>query len=148
VRGVVFPRIEERREIDMKPLNVSDVILPPADADAALVHAHHKRLSYPWNNWGRRLPYTDLLSSGAALVDAWADPASITPQTGTISLWLRAEVWRHPDGTTYRTVLDTQGTVVVPPLTCCPRPHDLPEGISLPLSLVPPALTAFAEVLP
>jgi hypothetical protein len=57
-------------------------------------------------------------------------------------------VWLHPDSTTFRTVLDAHGTVVVPPLECCPRPHDLPEGILLPLALVPPALHTHAEVTP
>lgn len=130
----------------MKPLNVSDVVLPPADADAALAQAQHKRLSYPWNDWGRHLPYADLLSSGAALVDAWADPAFLSPHTSDVGLWLCAEVWQHPDSTAYRTVLDAHGTVVVPPLECCPRSHDLPEGILLPTVLVPPALQAHVPV--
>jgi hypothetical protein len=132
----------------MNVMTLPDVALPPADANAALAHAQHKRLCYPWNDWGRRLPYADLTTSGAALVDAWADPAYISPTTGIAGLWLRAEVWLHPDGTAYRTVLDAHGTVVVPPLECCP--HDLPEGIPLPMTVTPPALFAHAcvEVTP
>jgi hypothetical protein len=132
----------------MNPLNVLDVALPLADADAALAHATRKRLCYPWNDWGRRIPSADLMTSSAALVDGWADPAFIHPQTGTVGLWLRAEVWLHPDGTAYHIVLDAHGTVVVPPLKCCPRPHDLSEGISLPVTLMPPALLAHVEVTP
>jgi hypothetical protein len=130
----------------MNLLNVPDVALPPADTHAALAHATYKRQCYPWNDWGRRVAYADLVERGAALVDAWADPAFISPQTGIVDLWLRAEVWQHPDGTAYRTVLDAHGTVVVPPLECCPRPHDLSEGILLPSTLLPPALFAHACV--
>jgi hypothetical protein len=130
----------------MNPLNVPDVALPPADIHAALTHAHHKRQCYPWNDWGRRVAYADLVASGAALVDTWADPAFVHPQTSIAGLWLRAEVWLHPEGTAYRTVLDAQGTVVVPPLECCPRSHDLPEGILLPMTLTPPALFAHVSV--
>jgi hypothetical protein len=70
-------------------------------------------------------------------------PAFIAPPTGVISVWLRVEVWLHLGGTTFRTVLDARGTVVVPPLECCPRPYDLPEGLKL-----PPALRARVEVTP
>jgi hypothetical protein len=132
----------------MNPLNVLDVALPPADIHAALTHAERKRQCYPWNDWGRRLLYADFTASGSALVDAWADPAFISPQTGIAGLWLRAEVWLHPDRTAYRTVLDAHGTVVVPPLECCPRPHNLPEGILLPMTPLPPALFAHTEVMP
>jgi hypothetical protein len=103
-------------------------------------------MCYPWNDWGRRISHADLIVSGAALVDAWADPAFISTHTSIAGLWLRAEVWLHPDGTAYRTVLDARGTVVVPPLECCPRPHDLLEGIPLPVTLAPPALLAHAHV--
>jgi hypothetical protein len=132
----------------MDTTDVPEVMLPPADLHAALAHATHKRMCYPWNDWGRRTSYTELVESGAALVDAWADPAFIAPPTGVISVWLRVEVWLHLDGTTFRTALDARGTVVVPPLECCPRPHDLPEGLKLPLALVPPALRARVEVTP
>jgi hypothetical protein len=132
----------------MKVETLFEVVLPPADQHAALAHAQHKRLHWAWNDWGRRMAYVDLVMSGAALVDAWADPAFLCPHTGVVGLWLRAEVWLHPDSTTFRTVLDAHGTVVVPPLECCPRPHDLPEGILLPLALVPPALHTHAEVTP
>lgn len=130
----------------MNPLNVPDVVLSPADTHAALAHASHKRQSYPWNDWGRRLPFADLVESGAACIDAWADPAFIEPITSIVGLWLRAEVWLHPDGTAYRTVLNAHGAVVVPPLECCPRPHELPEGILVPVTLTPPALFARACV--
>lgn len=132
----------------MDTKDLPEVSLPPADIDVALAHAQRKRRCYPWNDWGRRIPYADLIASGAALVDAWADPAFVSPQTGSVDLWLLAEVWRHPDGITYRTVLDVHGTIIVPPLECCPRPHDLPEGILLPLALVPPALHTHAGVTP
>jgi hypothetical protein len=132
----------------MDTTNLPPVTLPPADADAALAHAQHKRLCYPWNDWGRRLPYADLVDSGAACIDNWADPAFISLHTGSVGLWLRAEVWLHPDGTAYRTVVDARGIVVVPPLECCPRPHDLPEGILLPIALIPPRLQAHMEVTP
>jgi hypothetical protein len=125
-----------------------EVDLPPTDPDVALAHAQHKRMCFPWNDWGRRMGYADLLATGAALVDAWADPAFLCPHTGVAGLWLRAEVWLHPDGTAFRTVLDAHGTVVVPPLECCPRPHDLREGIPLPAFVLPPALRAHAEVMP
>jgi hypothetical protein len=132
----------------METRDLPKVTVPPADPHAAFLHAQRKRLCYPWNDWGRRLPYANLIASGAALVDAWSDPAFVSPQTGNAGLWLRAEVWRHPDGTAYRTVLDVHGTIIVPPLECCSRPHDLPEGILLPLELVPPALHTHAEVTP
>ncbi len=131
---------------DMNVMTLPNVALPPADTSVALAQATHKRKCYPWNDWGRRLPYADLLNSGAACIDTWADPAFIAPNTGIAGLWLRAEVWLHPDGTAYRAVLDARGTVVVPPLECCPRPHDLPEGILLPMTLMPPALFAHAPV--
>jgi hypothetical protein len=130
----------------MNPLNVLDVALPPADTNVALTHAQHKRQCYPWNDWGRRILYADLVADGAACIDAWADPAFISPHTGIVGVWLRAEVWLHPDGTAYRTVLDARGTIVVPPLECCTRPHGLPEGILLPMTLVPPALRAHDAV--
>lgn len=123
-----------------------EVALPPADPDTALTHAQHQRMCFPWNDWGRRIAYADLVTSGAARIYAWADPAFLCPHTGKVRLWLRAEVWLHPDSTAFRTVLDAHGTVVVPPLECCPRPHDLPEGIPLPAFLFPPFLRAHAHV--
>jgi hypothetical protein len=57
----------------MDTTDVPEVMLPPADLHAALAHATHKRMCYPWNDWGRRTSYTELVESGAALVDAWAD---------------------------------------------------------------------------
>jgi hypothetical protein len=102
------------------------VVLPPNDLFVAMSIAQRKRAQYPWNDWGRRIDYADLGTSGAVVIDAWADPAFFHVRRDQVpsqdkALWLRAEVWRHPDGTSYRAVLDANNTLIIAPLECCPR---------------------------
>lgn len=111
----------------MEPNNKNEVVLPPIDLLAAVSIAQRKRAQYPWNDWGRRIEYDALCASGAVVIDAWADPAFFhirrDEATGqSKGLWLRVEIWRHPDGTVYRTVLDANNTVIIAPLECCRRP--------------------------
>lgn len=113
--------------MNQNPSLTTSIKLPPEDLAAAILHAQHKRAQYPWNDWGRRIAYENLHASGAVVLDAWADPAFMhinraqSPDQPK-GLWLRAEVWRHPDGTAYRAVLDVNDTVVIAPLECCRRP--------------------------
>ena len=85
------------------------------DLDEHIEYAQRKRVIYPWNDWGNplsngglRMPYAELTSGSATLIDYWPDPAF--NQDGDPQLWLRAEVWRHPGGTYYRALLHASGT--------------------------------------
>jgi hypothetical protein len=117
-----------------------DVVLPPNDLFVAVSIAQRKRAQYPWNDWGRRMDYDDLRASGAVVIDAWADPAFFHVRRDQVpgqdkALWLRAEVWRHPDGTIYRTVLDANGILIIAPIECCRRPDIHHDAV---MQLIPP----------
>lgn len=124
--------------------DINDLQQTSCDLDELIAHAKRKRAIYPWNDWGKRMSYTDLIATRAALVDHWPDPAF--NQDGDPHIWLRAEVWRHPDGTHYRALLapvregvHNSGTVVVEPLQCCARHDSTDVGQSSSPPSKPPA---------
>lgn len=100
--------------------DISDAQQTSCDLDEFIAQAQRKRAIYPWNDWGKRTSYADLTAGGASLIDQWLDPAFTFD--GDPHVWLRAEVWLHPDGTRYRALIHNGGTVVVEPLECCRSP--------------------------